>query len=71
MALSAQLAYNEPGSNICLGCVIDDRKFTIHNNIHCVSNNVPFYIEHNSANNEPIFIIFGVQDPEKISDKKL
>ena len=35
--------------------------------ILCVSKTPPFYICNNSAKNEPILIIFGVQNPEKIS----
>ena len=39
--------------------------------IHCFIKRSPFYILNNSAKNEGILIIFGVQNPEKISRQKI
>jgi len=39
--------------------------------IHTVSKMLPFYILHNSANNEPISVTFGEQNPDEVSKKNI
>jgi len=40
--------------------------------LNYVSKNIPrFYILSNSAKNEPMLIIFGVQNPDEISHEKV
>jgi len=37
----------------------------------CLKKRPDFYILNNLAKNEPIFIVFGVQNPEEISHHKI